>query len=84
MANMSRANGYYSTRGIATHEVWVQDRERNEALDTAVLCLAAFRLLNPNVRQMLEQLPKPGQAGDDGGASRQTPKRRRLSMNYGR
>jgi phage terminase large subunit GpA-like protein len=27
----------------------VQDRERNEALDTAVLCLAAFKLLNPNI-----------------------------------
>lgn len=43
---------------VATHTVWVQDRERNEALDTAVLCLAALRLLNPNIRQMLEQLPK--------------------------
>ena len=47
--------------GIATHTVWVVDRERNEALDTAVLCLAAFRLLNPNVRQMLDALP--GAAG---------------------
>jgi phage terminase large subunit GpA-like protein len=49
--------------GVATHTVWVQDRERNEALDTAVLALAAFRLLNPNIRQMAETLaatPAPG------------------------
>lgn len=43
-------------RGIATHQVWVQDRERNEALDASVLCLAAVRLLNPNIRQYLEQI----------------------------
>lgn len=42
--------------GVATHQVWVQDRERNEALDTAVLCLAAYKLLNPNLRQMLSML----------------------------
>lgn len=42
----------YSRAGVATHMVWVLDRERNEALDTAVLCLAAFRLLNQNVKQM--------------------------------
>lgn len=42
----------YNRSGIATHTVWVLDRERNEALDTAVLCLAAFKLLNPNLRQM--------------------------------
>lgn len=46
----------YNRAGVATHTVWVQDRDRNEALDTAVLCLAAFRLLNPNIRQMLERL----------------------------
>lgn len=74
----------YDRRGIATHEVWVVDRERNEALDTAVLCLAAFRLLNPNVRQMLAQLPQPGQASDDGSVARRVAGRRRISMNYGR
>lgn len=42
----------YSRGGVATHTVWVQDRERNEALDAAVLALAAFRLLNPNLRDM--------------------------------
>lgn len=41
----------YNRNGIATHTVWVLDRERNEALDTAVLALAAFKLLNPNIRQ---------------------------------
>lgn len=46
----------YNRSGIATHSVWVQDRERNEALDTAVLARAAGRLLNPNIRAMAEQL----------------------------
>jgi len=46
----------YNKGGVATHTVWVLDRERNEALDTAVLALAAFRLLNPNMRQQAEQL----------------------------
>jgi phage terminase large subunit GpA-like protein len=54
--------------GVVTHTVWVQDRERNEALDTAVLCLAAFRLMDGprRVRQMADRLllpaPKPGEA----------------------
>lgn len=43
----------YNRSGIATHFVWVQDRDRNEALDCAVLALAAYRLLNPNIRQLL-------------------------------
>lgn len=63
----------YNSRGVATHTVWVQDRDRNEALDTAVLALAAFRLLNPNVHQMavaLASMPPPATpparpAGDD-------------------
>jgi phage terminase large subunit GpA-like protein len=42
----------YNKAGVATHSVWVQDRPRNDALDCAVLALAAFRLLNPNIRQM--------------------------------
>jgi phage terminase large subunit GpA-like protein len=46
----------YNKAGVATHIVWVQDRDRNEALDCAVLCLAAFKRLNPNIRQMLESL----------------------------
>lgn len=46
----------YNRGGVATHFVWVLDRERNEALDCAVLALAGFRLLNPNVRQMAETL----------------------------
>lgn len=53
----------YNKAGVATHFVWVQDRDRNEALDTAVMALAAFRWLNPNVRQMAEMLaasPAPG------------------------
>jgi len=46
----------YSRAGVATHVVWVQDRDRNEALDTSVLALAALRLFNPNIRQMLDAL----------------------------
>ncbi|KKN01848.1 hypothetical protein LCGC14_1123650 [marine sediment metagenome] len=55
--------------GIATHMVWVQDRARNEALDCAVLSLAAFRLLNPNIQQMQQALaaepPPPSPVGTD-------------------
>ena len=54
----------YNKSNVATHTVWVQDRARNEVLDMAVLCLAAFRLLrNPNIAQMLQTLaatPVPG------------------------
>lgn len=46
----------YNRQRVATHQVWVQDRERNEGLDTAVLALAAFKLLNPNIRQYQERL----------------------------
>lgn len=46
----------YNKARVATHEVWVQDRERNEALDTMVYALAAYRLLNPNIRQMHEAI----------------------------
>jgi phage terminase large subunit GpA-like protein len=57
----------YNKAGVATHVVWVKDRERNEALDMTVLCLAALRLLNPNIKQMLETLkasiPPPPSAG---------------------
>lgn len=42
----------YNRSGVATHTVWVQDRERNEAFDTAILCLAAWRLLNVNIKQL--------------------------------
>lgn len=44
--------------GAIVGGLWEQLRERNEALDTAVGALAAYRLLNPNIRQMLEALPK--------------------------
>lgn len=61
--------------GTITHEVWVQDRDRNEGLDTAVLCLAAFRIFRPNIRELLAQVdelaaqmknpPAPGAAAAD-------------------
>lgn len=46
----------YNRNNVATHVVWVETRERNEALDTAVLAFAAYRLLNPNIRQLAEVL----------------------------
>jgi phage terminase large subunit GpA-like protein len=61
----------YNKGGIATHYVWVLDRDRNEALDAAVLATAAFRLLNPNLRDMAERLREaagrdPGPTGPTG------------------
>ena len=45
------------TRAVSrTHEVWVLDRERNEALHCAVIALAMFRLANPNLRDLGERL----------------------------
>ena len=52
----------YNKANVATHNVWVQDRARNEALDCVVMALAAVRLLNPNLRQMaatIATLPIP-------------------------
>lgn len=50
------------TKGSAlTSTVWVLKRERNEALDTAVLALAAFKLLGkPTWDQWSQQLNEPG------------------------
>lgn len=70
--------------GIATHMVWVQDRQRNEALDCAVLSLAAFRLLNPNIQQMSQALaaePPTSQVGSETEQQQQrqpSPKQRRI------
>lgn len=46
----------YSRAGVATHYVWVQDRDRNDVLDATVLALAACRLLRPNLRDMAERI----------------------------
>jgi phage terminase large subunit GpA-like protein len=48
-------------QGVVTHEVWVRDRVRNEALDTAILCLAGLRIWRPNILQMIESLRVAGQ-----------------------
>lgn len=78
----------YNKSGVATHTVWVQDRERNEVLDNAVLCLAAFKLLNPNIRQMAQILVstpvnstpnEPGPATPGGAAAAPRARRRRSS-----
>lgn len=80
----------YNKGGVATHYVWVQDRERNEALDCAVLALAAFRLLNPNLREMAERIrqaagtgsaPPVPTSGPAGSAPAQ-PRRRVARSNY--
>lgn len=42
------------TKTGLSYQVWVQVRAENHALDCAVGCLAAFRLLRPNLRQMAE------------------------------
>jgi phage terminase large subunit GpA-like protein len=74
----------YNRGGVATHRVWVQDRERNEALDCAVLCLGAYKLLNPNIRQLAEALaaaPPPGPGGSSPAqppASQTQPQGRRV------
>jgi phage terminase large subunit GpA-like protein len=74
----------------------LQDRDRNEALDTSVLCHAAYRLLNPNIRQMLEVLGAdsvrraergPSEAGGTTGvqapaAAPSRPVRRRSESDY--
>ena len=69
-----------NSSGIVTHEVWVQDRVANHGLDTAVGCLAAYKLLNPNIRQYAEMLqatepPKPD-AAPASGAPPAPPRRR--------
>lgn len=58
----------YNKSGVATHSVWVQDRARNEALDTAVMALAAVRLLNPPIKAMADQLARTPVPGGGGGS----------------
>lgn len=76
----------YNKVGVATHMVWIQDRERNDALDCAVLTLAAYRRLNPQICQMSEvlartappdsqQLPED-KTGNDAPAEQPGPNRR--------
>ena len=83
----------HTKAGIATHMVWIQDRARNEAIDCAVLSLAAFRLLDPNIGQMVSILaaeppPDPVAATPDQAKPGQQqepppPKKRRIGRsNY--
>jgi phage terminase large subunit GpA-like protein len=46
----------YGKGGVATHMVWVQDREANHALDAIVLAYVAFLLLRPNLRDMAARI----------------------------
>jgi phage terminase large subunit GpA-like protein len=50
----------YNKGGVATHSVWVQDREANHALDAAVLSLVAFRILRPNIADMAQRIAAAG------------------------
>ena len=45
------------TKGVAKRE-WIKTRSRNEALDCTVYALAAFKLLNPNLTQLAEDIGK--------------------------
>lgn len=67
----------YNRKGLLVGHVWVKQRDRNEALDTAVLCLAAYRLFNPNIRQMAEALaatpPPPRPSGSTAPAAPPAP-----------
>lgn len=52
------------------HQVWKKTRPRNEMLDCAVYAIAALRLLNPKLSQMLEILNQSAPpTSDDAGAS---------------
>lgn len=64
---------------VATNEVWEKVRDRNEALDTAVLCLAAYRKLRPNVLQMLETLATLAAAPPETSSAPAAPADRRRS-----
>ena len=44
-------------KGVAKRE-WIKTRSRNEALDCTVYALAAFKLLNPNLAQLAEDMQK--------------------------
>ncbi len=43
------------TKGVAKRE-WIKTRSRNEVLDCTVYALAAFKLLNPNLTQLAEEI----------------------------
>lgn len=75
----------YNKWKVATHSVWVQDRERNEALDCSVLCLIAFKQLNPNLAQMAAAIQEHAGRGNQQATpgQQQTPPGRRVGRsNY--
>lgn len=43
------------TKGVSKRE-WIKTRSRNEVLDCTVYALAAFKLLNPNLAKLAEDL----------------------------
>lgn len=45
-------------------QVWKKIRPRNEALDCAILALAALRLSNPNLESLAQRLAKPAASAD--------------------
>ncbi len=64
------------------HQVWKKTRPRNEMLDCAIYAIAALRLLNPKLAQMLEMLnlsaPAPSESGASPPPRRPTPGGRRV------
>jgi phage terminase large subunit GpA-like protein len=73
----------YNKNGVGVGTIWVQDRPRNEGLDTAALALVAFRLLNlsnarlAQMRELLEKTPvdagRQAPPGSGGGSPRPAP-----------
>jgi phage terminase large subunit GpA-like protein len=52
----------YNKANVATHSVWIQDREANHALDATVLALVAFRILRPNLADMARRIAEASPA----------------------
>ena len=65
----------YNKAHVATHQVWVQDRSANHALDLAVLALAAYRLgrLDVGMSQMAQLLAAAGVPAPSGAPTAATP-----------
>jgi phage terminase large subunit GpA-like protein len=67
-------------QGRGSVRVWIKTRERNEALDLEVYCLAALYILGPGVVRSLPEraaeLSKPPTDGENEGPARRAPRRR--------
>jgi phage terminase large subunit GpA-like protein len=59
-------------KGVAKRE-WIKTRSRNEALDCTVYALAAFKLLNPNLTQLTEDMENAPRLQAEESESKETP-----------